>query len=397
MPASAHPSDPNPFLPAVLARGAHFADREEEVDRIVRAYTSPGTRLVLYGERRMGKSSALGRAAEVAEKQGTRVAVSTFATATDPVDAARGLLLAVRDKVGRDWRQALESIVGRLQGSVVIRPGPVPDLPPSVHFTLGVREVERDAAMVPETLNSIHAELESRDLTMAIAIDEFQRLHEWGGEDAEWALKSAIETHPRISYVLAGSQKHLIEAMITKKGRALWKQTEVLPFGAIAADELAEWIHQQAARTGLSMSLAAADRVVEIGGPRTRDVVQLAREVWFEGQRLERVEPEHVDRARDQWVRVQEALYAAQWRGHGAVAQRILRALVQEPSLPLTSADALARYSLGPKSTVAGAAARLAEEEVLITLPGGGYGFDDPFFKRWIEVYVLAELGLSGG
>lgn len=386
-------SDRNPFLPAVLARGAHFADRELEVDRIVRAYASPGTRLVVYGERRMGKSSALHRAAEVAGKRKMRVAVATFATSTDPGDAAKSLLSAVRTQVGRDWRQALESIVGRLQGSVVIRPGPVPDLPPSVHFTLGLREADRDFRMIPATLNAIHEEMESRDLTMAIAIDEFQRLHEWGGEDAEWALKSAIETHPRISYVLAGSQKHLIEAMVSRKGRALWKQAEVLPFGSIAGEEMAEWVHSQAARTGLSMSLAAADRVVEVSGPRTRDIVQLAREVWFEGQRLERVTPEHVDRARDQWVRVQEALYAAQWRGLGQTAQRILRALVQEPALLLTSADALGRYSLGPKSTVASAASRLAEDEVLIPLHEGGYGFDDPFFKRWVEIYVLEGMG----
>lgn len=386
-------SDPNPFLPAVLARGAHFADREREVERIVGAYTSPGTRLVVYGQRRMGKSSALHRAAEVAEKRKMPVAVATFATATDPGDAAKGLLMAVRSQIGRDWRQALESIVGRLQGSVVIRPGPVPELPPSVHFTLGLREADGDVRMVPATLNAIHEEMESRKMTMAIAIDEFQRLHEWGGEDAEWALKSAIETHPRISYVLAGSQKHLIEAMISRKGRALWKQAEVLSFGAIASDEMAEWIHSQAARTGLSMSLAAADRVVEVAGPRTRDVVQLAREVWFEGQRLERVEPEHVDGARDQWVRVQEALYAAQWRGLTQTEQRILRALVREPDLKLTGADALTRYELGPKSSVGVAAARLADEEVLLPLPDGGYGFDDPFFRRWIELYVLAGLG----
>ena len=49
----------NPFLPSVPARGAHFADREREVARIAEAYRTPASRLVVYGERRMGKTSAI--------------------------------------------------------------------------------------------------------------------------------------------------------------------------------------------------------------------------------------------------------------------------------------------------------------------------------------------------
>ena len=378
----------NPFLPSILAQGDHFADREREVAQLVRTYRSPGSRLIVFGERRLGKSSALLRAAEIARRRRTRVAIASFATATDPSDAAKSLLLAAREQLGRDWRRSLEAIVGRLQGSVILRPGPSPEMPPSVHLTLGLREASSEAGLIPETLNALHQELESRKLNLALAIDEFQRLHEWGGEDAEWALKSAIETHPRVAYVMAGSQKGLIEAMVTTRGRALWKQTDLLPFGVIDPEEMAEWIHSQAASTGADFSLEACDRIVEAAGGRTRDIVQLAREVWFEARRIGRVSPSHVDAALDQSIRVQSALYASQWRGLAATAQRILRALVAEPDVQLTSADALARFHLGPKSTVSSTAQRLVETEVLTALEGGGYGFDDPFFRRWIETRV---------
>src|SRR5690606_23626723 len=107
-----------------------------------------------------------------------------------------------------------------------------------------------------------------------------------------------------------------------------------------------------AARTGADFSLDACDRIAAVGGPRTRDIVQLAREVWFESRRLPRVLPEHVDAARDQMIRVQDALYAAQWRSLNPVSQRILRALAQDPELLPTSSEALSRHRLGPKSTV---------------------------------------------
>jgi hypothetical protein len=387
------PPGRNPFLPGLLAEGDHFADRETEVERIREAYRSPGSRLVVYGERRMGKTSALHRAAVAERRAGTAVAIATFATASDPADASRQILLAVREQIGRDWRTMLESIVARLQGAIELRPSPVAGAPPVVRITFGLREEGPRSELIVETLDAVSAQLEAVGGHLALALDEFQRIHEWGGEDAEWALKSALESHRSLSYVLAGSKRHLIEAMITRKGRALWKQVDAIAFGPIPAEEMAEWIHQQAARTGVALTLSACDEIVRLAGPRTRDIVQLAREVWFEGMRSSSVDTLAVARALDQWIEVQSALYAAIWRERSPTEQRVLRALAIEPRLALTSADALQRYQLGPKSTVQATAARLVAEEYLVSLDAGGYGFDDPFFHRWLELHVLLDLG----
>lgn len=388
-------SEANPFLPGTLAKGAHFADREWEVRRIREAYCTPASRLVVYGDRRMGKTSALHRAAETVGKRGPAVAIATFATASDPADAARQILLAVQKRIGKGWRKTLESIVGRLQGVIELRPSPVAGAPPTVRVTFGLREEDARIDLIPETLNAINEELTTRRRRLALALDEFQRIHEWGGEDAEWALKGAIETHSSISYVLAGSKRHLIEAMITRKGRALWKQVDSIAFGPIPAEEMAEWIHGQAARTGVAISLDACDEIVRLAGPRTRDIVQLAREVWFEGRRSTIISQADVRRALDQWVKVQGALYAAIWRERSPLEQRILRALAVQPQVALTSAEALRRHRLGPKSSVQSAAMRLVDEEYLVTMESGGYAFDDPFFRRWLELYVLPQLGLE--
>ena len=385
----------NPFIPSLIARGPHFADREGEVARIRSAYETPGARLVVYGDRRMGKTSALDRAAEGARRAKTRVAVATFATASDPADAAAGILLAVRQQIGRRWRTALESMVGRLQGSLTVSPSPLPGTPPAVGITFGLREQEIRGGLIPAALGAVNAQMESEGRRMALAIDEFQRIHDWGGEDAEWALKAAMESHQAVSYVLAGSRRHVIEAMITTKGRALWKQVDALEFGPIPPDDLAAWIQSRAVRTGVRLTLDAADAIVKLAGPRTRDVVQLAREVWFEARRDEETGVAEVSRAMDQWVRVQASLYAALWRSRTVPEQRILRALATDPRLQITSAGALSRYRLGPKSTVQTSAIRLVDDEQLVAETGGGYTFDDPFFRRWIELEVLPELGFA--
>jgi hypothetical protein len=64
----------------------------------------------------------------------------------------------------------------------------------------------------------------------------------------------------------------------------------------------------------------------------------------------------------------------------------------------LLAAETLRAYSPGPKSTVASTLEALVEHEVLVrdaTNGSTGYRFDDPFFRRWVEVNALPDLGRS--
>ena len=391
----AAPRQRNPFEIGLIARGNHFADREEEVARIARVFQSPGSRLVVYGDRRLGKSSAMDRAAQVARKAKQKVVVATLATATDPADAAQQIVRGVREQIGRNWRATLDGVAGRLQASMELTPPSATGEPPSVRLEFGLREQGPERRnLLWEALGAVNAQMEAEGRTLGIAIDEFQRIHEWGGEDAEWALKAALETHRNLAYVLAGSKRHLIEGMITSKSRALWKQVDVLPFEPIHPQVLAEWIHDHARRGGVSLSLAACDRIVELAGPRTRDVVQLARVTWDAASRAGSGEEELVEAALETLVQEQGALFSALWRGLQATDQRILRAVAAEPDVALQSADALQRYRLGPKSTVSSALARMVESEVLGRDDAGRYSFDDPFFRRWVQRVALTDLGL---
>lgn len=385
----------NPFEIGLIARGSHFADRELEVARIARAFQSPGSRLVVYGDRRLGKSSAVDRAAHVARKARQKVVIATLATATDPADAAQQIVRGVREQIGRTWRATLDGVAGRLQATMELAPPVAPGAPPAVRFEFGLREQGQDRKhLLWEALGAVNAQMEAEGRTLGIAIDEFQRIHEWGGEDAEWALKAALESHRNLAYVLVGSKRHLIEGMITSKGRALWKQVDVLAFQPIDPEVLAEWIGDHAGRSGVSFPLVACDLIVHLAGPRTRDVVQLARATWEGASRTAHADEDLVEAAMETLVQEQGALFAALWRGLQATDQRVLRAIAANPDLAIQSTESLQRYRLGPKSTVSSALARMVEHEVLARDDGGRYTFDDPFFRRWVQRVALADLGL---
>lgn len=360
---------------------------------MVRAFTEPGSKLVAYGDRRLGKSSAMDYAAEQAREAGVPVAVASLATSKDSTDAAQRLLAAVNAAIGKGWREAAEQIARSLNATIEIKPSTEPGALPSLAFGFGARNQGSDHRLLPDALDAVNAHLERRDMVMGIGIDEFQRIHQWGGEDAEWALKDVFERHRSIGYVLAGSKRHQIEAMVTTKGRALWKQVDLLPFGPIHPEELAAWICEHAARAGVRIPLTEADLIVRLAGPRTRDVVQLARAVWDESVRLGEATGGTAVGAMERLVREQASFHEAVWRTLSVAQAKVLRALAAEPDLQVTSADAARRFGLAPKSTVSSALDSLKEAE-LLARSDTGYVFDDPFFRRWVQVFVLPDLGL---
>ena len=75
----------NPFIIGHPASGKHLADREREVETIANAFADASSRLVVYGDRRLGKTSAVRKAAEDARRTGTPVIVVDLAKVTSPV------------------------------------------------------------------------------------------------------------------------------------------------------------------------------------------------------------------------------------------------------------------------------------------------------------------------
>jgi len=387
--------DQNPFVVGLLARGNHFADRENEVEQIAAALAGPGTRLIVYGDRRLGKSSTLDRAATLVRKQGTPVAIASLATASDPVEAAQRVLTALQKELGRSWRDLMDQIAQSLNVSFEVDPSALQmGGLPTMKLSFGMQKPDAARRLLPDVLSAINEQMTKRGETIGIGLDEFQRIHEWGGEDAEWALRDALQQHDGIGYVLAGSKRSLIEAMVTDKGRAFWKITDTLLFGPIDQGVMARWISSEAGRTGVEIPAAGAERIVALTHPRTRDVVQLARAVWFDARARDgHLDESGVDQVFDGLISEQSELYRVLWTKLDARAQSVLRAFAADPDVQITAAESSRRFRLGPKSSVHSAVERLVEAEHLTRLDNGQYGFDDPYFRRWVQVFGLPDIG----
>jgi hypothetical protein len=392
------PDPKNPFIVGILATGKALANRAAEVARLVAALTDVDRRLIYYGDRRMGKSSALEEAAIRARKKGAKVAVADLATATGMDDAAKRVLEAVYHEVGRSWRESIERIAGAVKARISWAPLAAHGLG---EFSLAIeRGGATSPTFFPETLKALNAELERRRLRIGLAIDEFQRLFLWGGEDAQWALKSAIERHRQVAYVLTGSSKSVIAQFVASKKHGMWKAADAIEFGPIAPDEMVHWMRKRARETGVEMDVGCAEAIVRTAGPRTRDIVQLARGVWDRGrvrrgEALRLAQADSVGPAFDAIVGEQAALFTQLWTSLPRAQQRVLAVLAGLPDAQLTADETLARFDLGAKSTVQTALESLVGEETLQREQRGKYVFDDPYYRRWVQLNIVSDLGLS--
>ena len=407
----------NPFRVQGVVEPPFFTDRAEEVARIRGALEGPPAKLLVYGERRMGKTSALHVARLAVERAGGHVVFADLSTVSSPVDMANRVLEAATAALGRSWSDFLGDLTGRLRIRLQLTPDPATGLAvPTVEAGLRSREAGEQYDTFVGVLDALEGMAEARNATLGVVLDEFQEIHRFGGEDAEWRLRGVVQHHRRLGYVLAGSDASLIRAMLGR-GRAFYELFEPLHFGPMDPDHLGRWIDERLAGSGVPCPGLGA-RAWAVAGPRTRDVVRVARASYEIGRvggvghggsagsrgpaptggragaagpcepaslvrdALRRLVAEEDDRMRATWDNLtelqQNVLRAVAWNGAGLTA----RATVE-------------RFGLGYGGTARNAALALEKRGLLRRSESvAGFSFDSPVVRSWVVAQALPDAGI---
>lgn len=381
----------NPFRTGERVSGYHFADREEEVARIRAAMLSASS-LLVYGPRRMGKSSAIWNAAESARTSRPKPIIVTadVATATNLFDVSARLLRSLYLET-RWLKLRLEDLLGGLAPRVTVKLDEQGG-PPAITFgidrrTAGEEERRRAFEGVFERLSQVRADTRR---PVAVVLDEFQAVRSFAGESSEWHLRDVMQRHGDLAFVCAGSQESLIHDVIGPK-RAFYKMFELLPLEAIAPATLASWIDERLAR-GSGVTDGVGLEVVRLAGPRTQDVIQVARQLYFRGLAAKRkVEAADVLPTLDEVVRNETPLLRSLWNELSAQQQDVLRVVALGVE-QLYSAQVRDQFALPGASSVHKAVETLTGRGLLVQ-GDDGVKFDSPFFRRWVRTEVAADLG----
>ena len=112
----------NPFRIHGVVEGEYFTDRAEEVTRIVRTLREPAAKLLVYGPRRMGKTSAILRAIARHQQEGGVAFLADLSTASTLADAANRILEAAGKALGKRWKDSLQDLIKGIGFKVTLTP-----------------------------------------------------------------------------------------------------------------------------------------------------------------------------------------------------------------------------------------------------------------------------------
>ena len=386
-------SDDNPFRVHGIVHDEFFTNRVVELGKIRRVLREPGAKLLVYGPRRMGKTSALVRAIEQHVTEGGVAFLADVSTATTLIDIANRILDAAVRAVGKRWRDSITDFVSRIGISLTLKPDAGSGLVlPSLDVGLRSAALEDQRKSLAQTLDAINVLAGDRKTTLGVVLDEFQEINRFGGDSAEWHLRGIIQHHQHVSYVLAGSQAHIIERMLDQ-GRAFYGLADHLHFGPIDPDHLARWIDERLTGAGVSASGVGAT-IVSAAGPRTRDIVLVARECFDNRVAAGSATEADVNVAFDNVVANQAALLESVWMGLSALQQNVLRAVAADTD-GLTTASSMRKYGLASSGSATNAATALINGgHLLKSDTSTGYAFDSPFLRRWVQLNTLADVGV---
>lgn len=401
----------NPFRYDRLPDDSAFFDREAEVDRIV-ACIAGGENLLVLGERRMGKTSCLMRAARKAARD--HAAVCFFADLrcyATMADVAQGLLRNATPALGSLGERTTSWIASTVKG-LVLKPKAKASLDagtggPEAGLELALEIRTPDPAAQSRTLIDVLDALNTlagrRKRPVAVILDEFTFLDEMGlGSDkASWQLRGTIQKHQNVTYILAGSTRHLIDKLHGPDG-PFFGMFGRLSVGPIEPGRFAAWIDGRFAAAGVKPE-KVGDACLRFAGNRTRDILQLARRAYDLAAPEGRCSEATVSSALASLVQDFDEEFFSVWAGLSPVKKTVLRAVAEASGKRSFTAPVIALYGLGSSPSVNQACRELmrirsrspnADNRPPLLVRAQGhpavYSFDNPFFAAWVNRLVGA-------
>lgn len=413
---------PNPFRIHGLVEGEYFTDREAEIRRFTQVLREPAAKLLVAGPRRMGKSSTLARAVADVNAEGGHAFVADLSTASTITDMANRVLAAAGKVLGRRWGDFVGDFVRRFQAGVKLGYDPATGMAlPSLEVGLRTEPLAKQQESLASVLDLLDTMAEERGVTLGIVLDEFQEIARFGGtgagagertpgrvmgrrrraprseagsriEQPEWHLRGVIQRHQHVSYILAGSKPSLIQAM-ADRGGAFYKLLDPMPFKPIGASHIITWIDERLRHVGRA-SQGAGARCVEWAGPRTRDIVRLARKCVDLTAEGVAVDDAVVTAAFREILDEEDETNRAWWDELTTPQQNVLRAVVAQ-SAGLTTREVRRAFSLENSGAISNRLkAFVLDGDLVQSTYGSRYAFDDPFMRGWVILHALPDIGI---
>jgi len=357
----------NPFKFGTIVSDPYFTDRVAEKERVLSVISS-SNHLIVMSPRRYGKTSLIFKVLEQTKRP---VIALDLQLVTSVEDFAAQLL----KRVYRIYPfEKLRLLVRNFRLIPTISLNPV-----SNQVDISFQPSAAPLPMLEDVLNLIES-LSTEKSKVVIVFDEFQEAEKLKPHMMP-QLRSVMQQHTMINYIMMGSQESMMQEIFEKKKSPFYHFGNLLPLGKIPRKEFRDYLE-----AGFSvfdpLPEGFCDRILDFTASHPYYTQQLAFIAWdFLNRNLPK--DEVIQYAIQDIARVHDMDYERLWSGFNRTDRKLLIGLSVSGLMP-TSEAFYRTYDLGAPSTVFSSLKRLSRDG-FVTRAGRNYEIEDPFFCYWIR------------
>ncbi len=366
----------NPFLLTGFYGKEYFCDREKEI-RILKEHFENERNVVLYSWRRMGKTVLIKYFLSMLERENKTETVYVDFLGTRDLDAAlRQITQSVYDRFGKTssgMSEGFQKLLGRV--GVELRFDPMTGIPT---FGIGLQNHK-----VPDkSLMAIGEFLQSRKKQVVIAIDEFQQITNYQGEDGEAIFRSWMQSFPGIRFIYLGSHRHMMVSMFSERNRPFYRSTQLLQLNPISRVTYEKFILDKFKDGGKTIELSIIESIFQWSRMQTYSIQLICNKLYGH---VDHAEPKSLQIMLNEILEQESPLFSGYTKLLTIMQWKVLHAIAkEEPLVNPLSKEFINRYHLGATSSVNTALKMLQRNELVIE-EEGTFFVHDVLLARWLQ------------
>jgi hypothetical protein len=371
----------NPFRYGAPVSGEHYYERKELRQSVLNFLTNQVS-VVLYGSRRLGKTSFL---LDLERHLKDNYGIEPIIIDTYNVTSHRDFLIQVLSAVAQkrtavakitNWVKSLPS---QLSPALQLQASPVSG---EVTWNIGLHKTS-DADVKELILQALRM-ITALDEKTCVIIDEFQKI---GLLDDDGWLEATIRTTMQFTnssvFLFSGSQHGILSDMFSQKSRPFYRSSQSVEFTPIDDNLFTKWIIHKFSSVEIKAQPAAIDYLREQVDQTTNYIQMACFHLVAKG--VSEVNKQEVDSILQQMASQGQYAYGTLLASLPPVHQRVLRMVALEGQAS-SSLALMQKYEIKNPPHVSAAVKSIAAKQILnVSSSIKNASLDDPLVAVWLR------------
>lgn len=369
----------NPFITSGYVSAEYFCDRERESAELIRSLTN-GQNIAIISPRRMGKTGLI---EHCFHKQVIESGYYTFFVDIYATSSLKELVFALGKQIFETLKPKGKKFLDHFFATITsLRPAFKLDaISGAPSFDIGIGDIR-----LPEySLEQIFSYLETADKRCIVAIDEFQQIAKYPEKNIEAILRTHIQKCKNANFVLAGSQRHMMQNMFFSASRPFYQSVGVLNLDAIVSDEYVAFIQKHFADADKIISKENINLVYNLFEGHTWYIQNIFNRLYSLTDKDEECSSTFIAESIEETLSSYEPMFQSMLSLLSERQKELLYAIAKERKASgLTSAVFVKKHGLQSASSVQTSLKQLLDKEI-ITKEGDAFQVYDRFFGLWLS------------